>query len=76
MNASEGLISYLVTIVTGAIDIASRTNRIIDREILAIAFEEEVWPGVPDDLNPFLASGELRPLRSSGEPFEMWSRKQ
>jgi type II secretory pathway predicted ATPase ExeA len=76
MNASEGLISYLVTIVSGAIDIASRTNRRIDREILAAAFEEEVWPGVPDDLNPFLADGDLRPLRGGGEPFELWGTRQ
>ena len=76
MNASEGLISYLVSIVSGAIDIASRTNRRIDREILAAAFEEEVWPGVPDDLNPFLADGELRPLRGGGEPFELWGTRQ
>ena len=40
------------------------------------AFEEEVWPGVPDDLNPFLADGELRPLRGGGEPFELWGTRQ
>jgi type II secretory pathway predicted ATPase ExeA len=76
LNASEGLMSYLVAIVSGAIDIASRTNRTLDREILAAAFEEEVWPGVPDDLNPFVADGELRPLRGRGEPFELCGSKQ
>jgi len=76
LNASEGLISYLVTIASGAIDIASRTSQKIDKLVLAAAFEEEVWPGVPDDLNPFIADGELRPLRRGGEPFELWDNSR
>jgi type II secretory pathway predicted ATPase ExeA len=70
--ASEGLISYLVTIVDAAISTARRDQSSIDLKVLGAAFEEAVWPGGPYNLNPFFATGELRPLRGPGEPFGKW----
>jgi hypothetical protein len=70
--ASEGLISYVVSIIDTAIATARRDQCSIDIKVLAAAFEEAVWPGVSDDLNPFLVTGKLRSFREPGEPFAKW----
>jgi hypothetical protein len=70
--ASEGLIDYVVRVLNEALAIAHRRQCPVDIPLLGEAYREQVWRGVPDDLNPFLTDGALRSLREPGEPFALW----
>lgn len=70
--ATEGLVDYVVRLINGGISLAQLAQRDLDRDILAKAFVEQIWHRAPDDLNPFIAEGDLRSLRERGEPFASW----
>lgn len=71
--ASSGLIDYVVKV---ADDAASRLHGQAAAKLtmasLAQSFRTEVWGDVPDELNPFAATGKLRRLDKPREPFEGW----
>lgn len=68
--ATYGLIGYIMTLVSTSVEIALDEKRSsIDREVLAHAFVESVWPEARGNNNPFHPRFIMRPLTHVGEPF-------
>lgn len=68
--ASNGLLDYVRKILEGAVIVAGRAGlEQLDLSTYAAGFRNNVWPQVPDKLNPFHPDSPLRMLSRSGEPF-------
>ncbi len=68
--ASNGLLDYVRKILEGSVVIAGDVGLSkLDMSIYAAAFRRNVWPGVPDRLNPFHPESPIRSLTRTGEPF-------
>lgn len=69
-NATFGLIGYVMTLITAAVEIVIEEERAaIDRDVLGKAFSDAIWPEGLDRLNPFHPRFINRPLTNAGEPF-------
>ncbi|MEX3669394.1 TniB family NTP-binding protein [Paraburkholderia phenoliruptrix] len=68
--ATYGLIGYVMTLVAASVEIVLEDGRpAIDRDVLAKAFSQSIWPEGRGCLNPFHPGFTNRPLTNSGEPF-------
>ncbi|HWW05904.1 TniB family NTP-binding protein [Collimonas sp.] len=68
--ASNGLIGYLRTLITGAFELMVVENRsTLDITLLERAFIEVIWKEGQKALNPFHPKFKLRKLNQLGEPF-------
>jgi energy-coupling factor transporter ATP-binding protein EcfA2 len=68
--ATFGLIGYVMTLITASVEIVLEEGRsAIDRDVLAKAFSESIWPEGRGRLNPFDSRFIHRPLTDAGEPF-------
>ena len=70
--ASHGLIDYVRKILEGATVVAGCAGLPkLDLTTYAAAFRKDVWPSVPDRLNPFHLESPLRKLDRPGEPYHL-----
>lgn len=68
--ASNGLLDYVRKILEGAVVVACRARLTkLDLITYAAGFRNNVWPQVPDRLNPFHPESSLHFLNRAGEPF-------
>lgn len=68
--ASFGLIDFVGKIVDAAVQFSIREEaKRVELRHYAMAFTEEVWRDVSDELNPFEPKAKLRPLTQPNEPF-------
>jgi len=68
--ASNGLLGYLRTLVTGAFELMASENRSsLDAKLFESAFVERIWKDGLKALNPFHSTFQFRPLDRMGEPF-------
>jgi hypothetical protein len=68
--ASNGLLGYLRTLITGAFEQMGATNRAnLSIDILEDAFVEKIWKDGHRELNPFNRKFLYRRLDRLGEPF-------
>jgi hypothetical protein len=68
--ATFGLIDFIGKIVDTAVMVAvDEGAKKIQMRHYAMAFMEEVWRDVPDQLNPFVPNAKLRALNQPNEPF-------
>lgn len=71
--ASLGLFAYVAKVIEKAVKLAGEYKlERLNAALLAEAFDDKVWRGVPKRLNPFEQKAILRPLNKSGEPFDIW----
>jgi DNA transposition AAA+ family ATPase len=70
-HGSFGLIDYLIKIIDRSVWLARRhPTDGINREVMATAFQDEVWAGGANNRNPFADEFNFIPLIGAREPFE------
>ena len=68
--ASDGIIDYVRKILEGAVTAAARAGLdMLDLSTYEAGFRLNVWPEVPDKLNPFHPESPLRRLDKFGQPY-------
>ncbi len=75
--ATAGRTRGIRRLLVRAVEIAAvSTDPRIDHAVLAQSFREVIFPGAPDERNPFATKFNGRPLNAAGEPYFGAGRRQ